>query len=43
MLDDVPQLTGTLNIQSVPVTYVGPTRIDGPINEWVLAQRLTLQ
>ncbi len=40
MLDAKPELTGALNIHSVPVVFVQQTRYDGPINEWVLAEHI---
>ncbi len=41
MLEEVPTLTGILGIKTVPVTFIGSTRVDGPLSEWVLAQRVT--
>lgn len=40
MLDARPSLTGALQIQRVPVVFIEGQRLDGPITEWVLAQRL---
>jgi hypothetical protein len=40
MLDAIPTLTGELAVHRVPVIFVGERRFDGPMTEWVLAQRL---
>ncbi|AEJ38929.1 hypothetical protein TPY_0734 [Sulfobacillus acidophilus TPY] len=40
MLDEVPELTGTLEIQTVPVMFFNHVRTDGPLNEWMMAARL---
>ncbi|NMP21927.1 hypothetical protein HIJ39_06120 [Sulfobacillus sp. DSM 109850] len=42
MLDAFPELTGQLNIMTVPVIFVGQRRYDGPMNEWILAQQVRL-
>lgn len=42
MLDSAPELVQRLAINEVPVTFVGSERIDGPLGEWALAQRIAL-
>lgn len=42
MLDAIPELTGQLNLTTVPIVFVGDRRYDGPMNEWVLAQQVRL-
>lgn len=42
MLDAIPQLTGEIQVTTVPVVFVGERRYDGPMNEWILAQQVRL-
>ncbi len=42
MLDRIPELTGRLNITTVPVIYIGGRRYQGPMNEWIFAQQVRL-
>lgn len=43
MVEQEPDLSDKLNLQTVPVTFLGQSRLDGPQNEWILAQRLRLR
>jgi len=36
MLAGCPHLIHQLAIETVPIVYVGTTRLEGPINQWVL-------
>lgn len=40
MLDAMPELTGRLDIRTVPATFVEQRRFDGPTNEWILAEQV---
>ncbi len=40
MLDAVPELTGRLDIHTVPVIFVEQRRVDGDQNEWLLAEQV---
>lgn len=40
MLDAVPELTGRLDMQTVPIIFIEQRRIDGDQNEWILAQQV---
>lgn len=40
MLSACSDLIGSLAIQTVPVVYLNQTRLDGPLNEWVLLNHL---
>lgn len=40
MLDAIPDLTGRLDIKTVPITFIEEHRFDGPLNEWIMVQQV---
>ncbi len=36
MLSSCPSLVDALHLNTVPIVFINQTRLDGPLNEWVL-------
>lgn len=40
MLEDIPDLIGTLSLNRVPVLFINQRRHEGAMNEWIVAQMI---